>query len=127
MTTHEVVAGVRKRDDVKKIIYCVALEPETLDLQDDIVSAEDIETAAHGYLADHRVVGDMHITKASASVVESYIAPVDFELEGQKVLKGSWVMAIKIHDEEMWAGVVAGDYTGVSIGGSGVRVPVDTI
>lgn len=109
----------------QQIIYCVALEPDSVDLQNDVVSAEDIETAAHRYLRESRVVGNMHIAKAEAEVVESYIAPVDFDLDGQKVLKGSWVMAVKVHDAALWAAIEAGEYTGISIGGSGVREPIE--
>jgi DNA adenine methylase len=125
VTTADITSAIRKRDDERRLVYCVVLEPETVDLQDDIVSFDTIEKASHTFLQRFRVVGDQHCVKADADVVESYLAPVDFEMEGQLVRKGSWVMAIKVHDDELWAAVKSGEYTGFSIGGTAVRVPED--
>jgi hypothetical protein len=122
----------KAKDAPKQILYCVVLEPETVDLQKDVTSADEIEKAAHQYLLDSRVVGDSHLKnergtliEANAGVVESFIAPVDFEVGGERILKGSWVIAIKVNDSELWQAVETGDITGVSIGGFGERVQVD--
>jgi hypothetical protein len=121
----ESVSNIRKMDDEHRLVYCVVLEPDTVDLQEDVVSVETIEKACHTFLVRSRVVGDQHLTKADADVVESYIAPVDFEMEGQLVRKGSWIMAVKVHDEVLWKSVKSGEYSGFSIGGTAIRVPID--
>ena len=51
------------------------------------------------------------------AVVETFIAPVDFELNGRMILKGTWVMTMKVFDDEVWALVKTGKITGFSIGG----------
>lgn len=119
-------------DKPKQTLYCVVMEPETVDLQGDVTAADEIEKAAHQYLLDSRIVGDSHrkdecdnLFKVDAGVVESFIAPTDYEVCGQKILKGSWVIAIKVYDTEVWKAVEAGEITGVSIGGFGERVPYD--
>ena len=120
---------VLKAGAAKQILYCVVLEPETVDLQKDILSAEEIEQACHAYNVESRVIGKSHekdadgnTIAAEADMVESFIAPVDFEIEGEVIKKGSWVMALRINNVEMWQNVEAGLYDCLSIGGFGERV-----
>lgn len=119
----EIYAEIIKADEDKRLVYGVVLEPNGVDAQNDTVRPEEIEHAAHVYLQESRVIGDSHKGKARANVVESYIAPIDFEMGSQKVAKGSWVMAIKIQDSETWLKVKRGHFTGFSIGGQSRRVP----
>lgn len=117
----EKTVALRKLDSAKRLVYGVVLVPEVEDAQGDIVSAEEIEKAAHNYLRAFRVVGDSHEVAADAEVVESYVAPVDISLGGQTIEKGSWVMAVKVNDEKMWEAVQKDEYTGFSIGGEAYR------
>lgn len=117
----EYLANLVKSDDAKRVVYGIVLEPETEDTQGDIVSAEEIEKAAHHFLIASRTVGDRHRNPAKAAVVESYIAPADLEIGDQSVKKGTWVMAVKVPDDRLWQAIQTGDYTGFSIGGFGVR------
>lgn len=116
---------ITKADDEARIVYGVVLEPHTTDLQGDVLSIDTIENAAHKYLIEHRTVGDNHSQKARAEVVESYLAPADMELGGQKISKGSWVMAVHVIDDELWKSVKSGDYSGFSIGGTGARTKIE--
>lgn len=109
------------KQDEQQLIYGVVLEPEQVDAQGDIISAEEIEKTAHLYLKRSRIVGDRHIKKAEASVVESYIAPTDFTLNDELVIKGSWVLVTKIEDEQLWQEVKQGSYNAFSIGAYGKR------
>lgn len=118
---------ILKQDQEKQIVYSIVLEPDVEDTQGDMVSAEDIEQAAHFYLKEARVVGRAHRTKAlKAAPVESYIAPVDFEMESpsglQKIKKGTWVLGIHIPDSGDWAKVKDGTYEAFSMGGFGLRI-----
>lgn len=107
----------------KRLVYGVVYEPDTVDSHDDYTSAEEIEKAAHTYLREYRLVGEQHVTLADAEVVESFIAPVNYTAEdGTLVKKGSWVMGVKVHSEELWAEIEKGAYTGFSIGGQAERV-----
>jgi DNA adenine methylase len=56
-------------------------------------------------------------------LLESYLAPADFELNGQQVKQGTWMMAVKVLDDALWQAVKSGELTGFSIGGSAVRRP----
>lgn len=128
---YERQAVLKATNKDKRLVYCVVAEPDAVDLQDDTWTADEIEKTAHAYAVNCRVVGDAHrkdksgnLVVAPADVVESYIAPVDFEVEGEKVLKGSWVVVIKANDSALWQNILDGQYDGVSIGGTGYRTPV---
>lgn len=116
--------SILKADEDLRIVYGVVLEPDTEDLQGDILDAETIEKAAHAYLKESRVVGDSHMVQAAADVVESYVAPADIQLGEQTVKKGSWVVGVKVHDDEMWSAVKKGEFSGFSIGGFATREEV---
>jgi hypothetical protein len=120
---------VEKSDAPRRITLGVVLEPGTEDLQGDVMDPGDIELAAHDWMIDSQTVGTMHAAVAKgAKVVESYLAPCDLEVETSegpvKVLKGSWLLAVKWPPEE-WEKIEKGDYTGYSVGGQGVRTPLD--
>lgn len=112
---------ILKRNDEKQLVYGIVLEPETVDAQGDIMARDEIENTAHIYLKRSRIVGNNHLMKADASVVQSYIAPTNFSLNGEQVIKGSWVLVVKIEDGELWKQVKAGQYNAFSIGGYGKR------
>lgn len=108
----------------------IVLEPETVDAQKDIYSADEIRKAAHGYMEFHGNRGFMHkeIVNDKIVVLESYVSPVDFPVEkangATKVVKaGTWLLGYGIRDTEMWKGIRAGKFNGLSIGGSAVRRP----
>lgn len=118
---------VSKAED-EQIVYGIVLEPDTVDAQDDIYSAEEVRNAAHKYMEDFQNAGLMHRRKINdkAKVIESYLAPDNFSIGGQKVKKGTWVMAMRVMDETIWKQVKSGDLTGFSIGGSAQRTPEAT-
>lgn len=121
--TVERTVPIWKAGDGQRIVYGVVLQPGVVDSQGDIVSAEEIEQAAHRYLVESRKHDLQHMEElAPVEVVESYIAPMDMEVAGRRVLKGSWVMASQIRDATIWQAVLKGHFTGYSIGGTAVRV-----
>lgn len=119
---------ILKTNAAKQIVYGVVLAPNEIDAQDDFMTPDDIEKAAHGYLQNSRVVGSGHTKPIEAYPVESFIAPQDFEVHGQygnqPVKKGSWVLGVKVEDPEEWQKVASGEYTGFSVGGHGARTEV---
>lgn len=112
------------KSEEERVVYGVVLEPGTKDLQGDIVRPADVRKACHEFMMKSQKVGHEHNGPAHASIIENYIAPLDFECGGQSVKKGSWIMVTKIHDLNLWEAVKSGDITGYSIGGTGVRTPV---
>lgn len=121
----EKLSSIRKLDVERRLVYGVVLEPDSTDSQGDVLDSETIEKAAHDYMRHSQTIGDQHDDAADAKVVESFIAPVDYEAAGETIKKGSWVMVVKVMDDELWALCKAGEYTGFSIGGVGERTEID--
>ena len=114
---------IAKVDAPRRIVYGVVLEPDSEDLQGDVLTVAEVEKAAHLFMGS-QLVNEMHADLDPVGrVLESYIAPADFWLGEQLVKRGSWVMAVRL-DEETFAKVQGGEYTGYSIEGVGRREPI---
>lgn len=107
--------------------------PYKPDTQGDIQSVGEIRKAAHRWMEHYGLVDLMHswksLTKDDVRVLESYLAPCDFELgeDGKryKILKGSWLLGIRVLNEEIWDAIKAGELGAYSIGGTAIRKPID--
>ncbi|HEU4409095.1 MAG TPA: XkdF-like putative serine protease domain-containing protein [Polyangiaceae bacterium] len=118
-----VLKGARPEDE--RYVLGVVLEPETVDAQGDIYSADEIARAAHAFMEDFGGLGLMHRERVNGQVkiLETYLAPADFELAGARVRKGTWLLAVRVLDDALWAQVKGGALTGFSIGGSARKYP----
>lgn len=120
---------IMKADDEKRIVYGVVLEPEEFDAEDDIVSVEEIEKAAHLFLKESRKIKFRHkrIVK-EVKPVESYIAPQDMVFNGpngkQKVKKGTWVLGVHVDHDRLWDAVKSKQINAFSIGAKAYRNPI---
>ena len=125
--------NVQKANTQKQLVYGVVLEPHVIDSQNDYMMPEQVERAAHTYMKKglrgkatvsklgHRSRGFFK-NKASVVPVESFIAPTDFSYDGKEMVKkGTWVMVLHVEDPQIWENVLKGEYTGLSIGGTGIR------
>lgn len=105
------------------IVYGIVYEPEIEDTQGDSATIDEIEKACHGFMLDYQNYNIEHedsLTQA-VKVIESYIAPVDFLLGSQQVKKGSWVLASKVLNNELWDAIEKGEISGYSMEGTAVR------
>ena len=107
----------------ERYVLGIVLEPETVDAQKDIYSAVEIRRAAHGFMENFARIGLMHRTFVGddVKILESNLAPVTFELNSTTIKKGTWLLAVRIVDDNLWSEVKRGDFTGFSIGGSASR------
>lgn len=114
-----------KADDWSTV-YCVVAEPDWHEnagqigdslIDDRWASADEIQKAAWGFMANGALINKMHSSmEPYGTVVENFIAPADFNVDGEQIRKGSWVIAIQPNDEGR-AAIEAGEFTGVSIEG----------
>lgn len=112
----------------QRLVLGIVLEPETVDSQGDVYSAEEIANAAHGWMEHYQTMGLMHEEAAPGVLpVESYLCPVDCEIGGQPVKAGTWLLCVHVIDDAIWAKVKAGELTGFSIGGYAQRVAAQQI
>ncbi|MCY8085975.1 XkdF-like putative serine protease domain-containing protein [Bacillus inaquosorum] len=111
------VKVLAKEADEQKLVYGIVYEPDTVDAHGDFMTAAEIEKAAHGFLKDAREIDKQHDFKGGVgAVVESYVAPADFEMNGETIKKGSWVLVTKA-SEEIWEEIKKGEITGYSMAG----------
>ena len=135
--------AISKADDAKRVVYGVVLDPYLVgDAHNDWVSAQEIEEAAHGWMAGSRVIGLEHNgEEKGATVVESWLHPYPTTEDYRAAIKGephqayrskfgndvvhsgSWILGVKLSPER-WADVQEGKLNAFSIGGTGTREPM---
>lgn len=112
----------------ERLAMGVILVPNKPDGQGDIATPEAVSKAAHRFLSkrqqpnvkDKKKLGVMHTHyDRELELVESYIAPVDMEVEGRKIVKGSWVVTFRVLDESTWSRIKKGELRGFSLMGTG--------
>jgi len=125
-----VIKGVLPAEE--RFVLGIVLEP-TLEMgqpdsQNDVYSAAEIEKAAHNWMQRYKQLGVQHKEKADnrIEILESYIQRGDTVVNGQIVKSGTWCMAVRVVDDQLWADVKAGNFTGFSIGGMANRQPVES-
>ncbi len=111
-------------DDDQRLVYGIVLRPSVVDGHLDIMTPEEVQKTAHYYMAVGGIMGDGHVDFADAIPVESYIAPVDFEINGQQVVKGDWVLVSLVVDDDLWAKIKSGEVTAYSPGGLGAKIAI---
>ena len=117
-----------KRDDEKRIVTGIVLEPDVVDLQGDIITEDEIEKSAAFFLQKSRTIGFRHRKKAKANLVGSMVMPAAFTLKGpngkQKVRKGTWLISVHVPDDKEWSDIKKKDINAFSVGGFGSREPI---
>jgi DNA adenine methylase len=122
--TAQIIKGIDPGDE--RFVLGIVLEPEVVDAQGDIYSADEVRSAAHKFMQDFGGLGLMHRRRVNdrVKVLESYIAPADLTIGDTTIRRGTWLMAVRILDDELWAEVKDGRLSGFSIGGSARRLPL---
>ncbi|WP_297776449.1 XkdF-like putative serine protease domain-containing protein [Mycobacterium sp.] len=122
--------GLLKEDGDWSAFYCVVAEPGAeenggqgaSEITDVWKDADEIRKAAHRFAKNQGYVNAMHggLAEQGCTVVENAVALSDFKVGRHTIKKGSWYIAVEPSDA-FRAAVDAGEITGVSIEGSGVR------
>lgn len=125
-STHEKCMDVPilKLDEEQQVMIGIALEPDEVDAQNDTIKPKTIERTAYNFLADFGKVGGtrlglMHskFGDIGLELVSSWIALKDETINGKRVKKGSWLVAVRVTSSALWAKIKSGELTGFSIGG----------
>jgi hypothetical protein len=111
------------KTDEERFVLGAVLEPDTVDSQKDFYNAESIRAAAHSFMEHYQALGKQHseIVTGKLKILESYLAPVGFTLGEETITKGTWLLAIRVADDDLWDQVKKGEFTGFSIGGAAYR------
>lgn len=119
------MAKAQGKDEIQKIalsLYESFVEIIKGDVSEVQIDVTNMDTSLQKNL------GDMHtdIDKSHGTIVECYQAPVNFELNGEEIKKGTWMLGV-VWSEEMFQKILSGERTGYSMGGHGVAVEVEEV
>lgn len=110
-----------KVDEEKNLVYGIVYSPGEVDSQGDHTDEKQIEKAAHLFLKGSKTgdgVDRDHSFQAEDGV---YVAESWIVRKGDPVFpddpEGSWAVAIKVEDDDLWGAVKKGDIGGLSMGG----------
>ncbi len=108
-----------KEDEEERIILGIVLEPNAVDSYKHTVTKEEIRKAAHDWLAYKQVrkLSHQKVANEKMVILESYLAPVDLTFGKEIVKEGSWLLAMRVTDDELWKSIKEGKITGYSMGG----------
>lgn len=106
------------------------LKPDT---QGDVYSSAAVRQTAHGWMERYGQVDLNHswepLALGQVRILETYLAPVDFDIgEGDApyhVVKGTWLLALRVLDDAIWAAIKAGQIGAYSVGGLAVPEPFE--
>lgn len=112
----------KRHDAEKHLAFGEVYVPNDIDTHGDFMTAEGIEALAHKFMLKllNGNIDVMHDNKTGrAAVVESFIArdgDPDF-------MPGSWVLGLKIFDEDTWKQIKNGELTGLSFEAMVRKIP----
>lgn len=117
-----------KADAENHYVTGIVYEPMEEDSHGNYMTEEEITKAAYWFAKNGDKVDLQHSFEPldGAIVVENWIAKADFEIDGETVKKGTWLMTVEVADENVWEGIEKGDITGFSMGGLGNYSEEDT-
>jgi hypothetical protein len=115
------IAWFEKRDEPDfSFVLGPVLTPEETDLQGDIISAEEIESAAHGFVKGSMRPGLQHRTmlqRRDCEIVESYVTRTPATIGKASIPVGSWMLAMQVYDPTLRKAITDGVLVGFSVGG----------
>jgi len=117
---------IKKIDEELREVYCQVYVPnETeLDTHEEYMTAPEIKKAAHKYMkrSNMHSIDEQHNLEVAKDVyvVESWIIKNGDELFPKDV--GGWAVCIKVENDEVWEKIKKGEYTGLSLYGTGKKI-----
>lgn len=121
---HEVEVNVKiiSKSEDEQIVTGIVYEPDIKDSEGDSATAEEIKKAAYSFMESGQVMKAFHKGgQVLARVLENYLAPVEFGLNGQKIKKGSWMLTVHVLDKMIWQQIKAGEIMGFSMAGTATQ------
>ena len=120
-------------DEEERLVTGVVADPQNVDSYGNIIRENVIREMSYGFMEQFQNTGIDHAKDLEGNpivlsdqivIVESWITRDDSEINGVFVPKGAWVMTCRVKDDEIWQGVLAGEYTGYSLEAWCTRVPL---
>tara|TARA_R110000737_G_C14173221_1_gene411868 strand:- start:100 stop:501 length:402 start_codon:yes stop_codon:yes gene_type:complete len=122
--------SILKVDDEERMVYgyasVVTHKGELIvDRQGDMIEPETMEKAATEFMLGARNGLTMHKGEPTTTIVHSMpFTKAIQDAYGMTSDYEGWMIAVKVHDDETWARVKSGEFTGFSIGGQAISEEV---
>lgn len=112
---------ILKTDADNHYVTGIVYEPMAEDSHGNYMTEAEITKAAYYFAKNGDKVDLQHSFEPleGATVVETWIAKADFDIGGEAVKKGTWLMTVEVTDAGVWESIEKGDITGFSMGGIG--------
>lgn len=124
MSENKIPIAKAQNEELRQGLY-VVLEPDVVDAHGDTISADEIRKSCHNFNKSLAKANLFHLVNTdSFSVVESFVAPVAMELNGQILKAGTWLVNLQF-SEALWEDVKADKFSGVSIGAMGIKEDIE--
>lgn len=137
----EISGAIVKVDQAQHLVYGWASITQVngrdvVDTQGDSIDVATLENAAHNFVLDSRVAGEMHDQMGIGSLVQSFVVTPEstaamlqsLQVQGIPATMDlpfiGWWVVFKITDEDVWNRIVSGELRAFSVGGSGKREKV---
>lgn len=110
-----------KADAESHYVTGIVYEPMEEDSHGNFMTEAEITKAAYWFAKNGNKVDLQHSFEPldGAAVVETWIAKSEYEIDGEAIKKGTWLMTMEVADESVWEGIEKGEITGFSMGGLG--------
>ena len=120
-----------EQDEEEQKAWAPVLIPNETDKQGDVIPADEIESAAHDFLAEYRKIDTDHdlfegkgVPIESWTLKESGTFTLPDGSESREYPAGTWMMGVQFSDEA-WERVKEGELTGFSIYGEATQLDVE--
>lgn len=111
----DVKLRVRSDKEWERVVFAEVLVPEVPNVFNDYWTKPSIRHAAYAFMMRGFGIDIEHdnvdVTNTKAAVVESFIARAN---DPDGFIEGSWVVGMKILDDDVWDAVLSGDINGYS-------------
>lgn len=87
---------ISKSDEEERIVRAVILAP------DDETSEDDVRAACYSYMESKN--------NGEIKILENMLTPADMKINGQELKKSTWIMTLKILDDEIWRDFQSGAF-----------------
>lgn len=107
----------------ERYVFGVVLVPDEVDAQGDTYDAPTIRRAAHSFMENGQHKKIMHDGRPvqRVTVLETYLSKQMETHGGETFPRGTWFLAVRVNNDDIWKAIRAGAFTGFSMGGTAVR------
>jgi len=96
---------ISKTDAEDRLVRILIQEPSVN------VSESDIQKNCYSYMeSSKKICHGGEVVNGRARIVENMLAPVDLRINGKRIKKGSWTMALRIYDDELLKDLETGQF-----------------